>query len=114
MSEALTSVKNKVRTGHPVGMSAATNTAFDAPDTNGYVTQRSGLRNRGNHATLIVGWIDNSALPQGAPVGSGGGYFIVRNSWGNCYGDQGHVYLPYNWVKEYAYDFISMENLASR
>ena len=55
----------------------------------------------GGHAVLITGLIDNEDLPAGAPAGSGGGYVIIKNSWGNCYGDAGYAYLPYDWVKAY-------------
>ena len=91
------------------------------PDANGYVTYH-GLHcpittdshgdsvctpapgcecDIGGHAVLITGLIDNSQLPPGAPPGSGGGYLIIKNSWGNCYGDSGYAYLPYDWVKAY-------------
>jgi hypothetical protein len=54
----------------------------------------------GGHAVLVTGFIDNSQLPAGAPAGSGGGYLIIKNSWG-CFADGGYVYLPYDWVKAY-------------
>lgn len=34
-----------------------------------------------------------------APEGEVGGYFIVRNSWGPCWGDGGYVYIPYRWLR---------------
>ena len=61
--------------------------------------------NHGGHAVLIVGYINNNDLikimPSWpiVPIGNGGGYFIVKNSWGTCYGDSGYVYLPYNSLK---------------
>jgi hypothetical protein len=55
----------------------------------------------GGHAVLVTGFVDNTDLPAGAPAGSGGGYLIIKNSWGNCYGDAGYAYLPYDWVKAY-------------
>jgi hypothetical protein len=57
---------------------------------------------RGGHAVLVTGAVDNTQLPAGAPMGSGGGYLIIKNSWSNCYGDAGYAYLPYDWVKAYA------------
>jgi C1A family cysteine protease len=55
---------------------------------------------RGWHITLVTGLIDNSQLPMGAPPGDGGGYVIIKNSWGSCYGDGGYVYAPYTWFKQ--------------
>lgn len=39
-----------------------------------------------NHAVVIVGWDDNLC---------GGGGWIVKNSWGPGWGDQGYFYIPY-------------------
>lgn len=36
-----------------------------------------------NHAVQTVGW--------GTDAGSGKNYFIVRNSWGPSWGDQGYI-----------------------
>jgi hypothetical protein len=42
-----------------------------------------------DHDIQIVGWQDNAAV-------SGGGYWIVRNSWGADWGNAGYIWLPYN------------------
>lgn len=50
----------------------------------------------GGHAVLIVGYkyIKDDL------------YFIVRNSWGEQWGDKGYFYLPVEYIKKgYAYDF---------
>jgi hypothetical protein len=89
--------------------------SFDGPDANGYMTYRGphcavdGMGrctaspgcecDRGGHIVLVTGIIDNSQLPAGAPPGDGGGYVIMKNSWGTCYGDGGYVYAPYSWFK---------------
>jgi len=44
-----------------------------------------------NHAVVIVGWDDNHVVP-GAP---GNGAFIVRNSWGKGFGENGYFYVSY-------------------
>lgn len=41
----------------------------------------------GGHAVMIVGY-DQAK-----------GHFIVRNSWGTGWGDQGYFYLPYDYVR---------------
>ena len=40
-----------------------------------------------NHAVVIVGWDDDMCGGQGA--------WIVKNSWGTAWGDDGYFYMPY-------------------
>lgn len=47
----------------------------------------------GAHALLISGY-DNSKKQ-----------FIIRNSWGDKWGDKGYFYLPYEYITLYATDF---------
>ncbi len=49
---------------------------------------------RGSHAVLITGFHDDPSLP-------GGGYFIVKNSWGNWWGDQGYGKILYSTFGSY-------------
>jgi C1A family cysteine protease len=44
---------------------------------------------QGGHAILIVGYEDDSTV-------SGGGYFVVKNSWGTSWGNQGYFYIAYS------------------
>jgi hypothetical protein len=58
-----------------------------------------GEAERGGHAMVVVGYRDDPAVP-------GGGYFIVRNSWGISWGVQnldgpGHCHIPYRLMAEY-------------
>eukprot|EP00286_Rhodomonas_abbreviata_P023608 CAMPEP_0181315888 /NCGR_PEP_ID=MMETSP1101-20121128/15608_1 /TAXON_ID=46948 /ORGANISM="Rhodomonas abbreviata, Strain Caron Lab Isolate" /LENGTH=406 /DNA_ID=CAMNT_0023423111 /DNA_START=39 /DNA_END=1259 /DNA_ORIENTATION=+ len=48
----------------------------------------------GLHAMLIVGYSDRQKV------------FIVRNSWGTGWGDQGYAYLPYDYVCCDAFNFL--------
>jgi autotransporter-associated beta strand protein len=49
---------------------------------------------RGGHAVLITGFHDDPGLP-------GGGYFIVKNSWGDWWGDQGYGKILYSSFGSY-------------
>lgn len=56
----------------------------------------------GQHAVVLVGFLSNDQL---AAVGQpsdvpGGGYFIVRNSWGCGFGDAGYAYLPVAYAQQ--------------
>lgn len=53
---------------------------------------------KGWHVALIEGWVDNDDLEQGQPSAAGGGYFVVKNSWGPCLGDGGYWYVPKKWM----------------
>lgn len=46
----------------------------------------------GYHAMLLVGYEDDGQSP-------GGGYFIVRNSWGGDWGENGYGKMPYAYVE---------------
>jgi C1A family cysteine protease len=43
----------------------------------------------GGHALLIVGYVDDLSV-------DGGGYFIVKNSWGSDWGDSGYFNIAYS------------------
>lgn len=45
-------------------------------------------RTHGYHAMVIVGYDDDKK------------HFIVRNSWGNTFGDDGYCYMPYDYVTD--------------
>ncbi len=67
----------------------------------------------GGHAVHVTGYLSNerlaTRLPK-APPGAGGGYFIVKNSWGTCFGDAGYVYLPVDWVKANAFEVVILQS----
>lgn len=65
----------------------------------------------GSHSIQVVAAIPNSALAEGVPRAARDGWYVAKNSWGSRWGDQGWVYLPSDWVADYAtnikvlYDF---------
>jgi C1A family cysteine protease len=56
--------------------------------------KRTKERVLGGHAMLVVGYKDKSpSLPDQ-------GYVIVRNSWGEQWGDKGYCYIPYKMMRD--------------
>ena len=60
-------------------------------------------KNEGGHAMLAVGYKDTPIVP-------GGGYFIVRNSWGSNWAwnykdnaHRGYARIPYAYIENFAY-----------
>lgn len=48
-----------------------------------------------NHAILIVGWDDTYDRRSFSPSAPGDGAFLVKNSWGTDWGDDGYFYVSY-------------------
>lgn len=61
---------------------------------NGYYCWYNG---NSNHAVTIVGWDDNYSRNNfyGLPSGDGDGAWLVRNSWGPNWNDNGYFYVSY-------------------
>jgi hypothetical protein len=66
---------------------------------------------RGTHAVLAVGAIDNKYLPATAPQGAGGGYVIIKNSWGCAAGDGGYYYMPYDFARSFVVSARAVGNV---
>lgn len=84
----MSQVKDAIRANHPVHIGLDINGSWNAPGKNGRL--RSGGGGGGGHAITIVGFYEDSTY-------SGGGYFLIKNSWGTKWGDMGYGRVPYDY-----------------
>ncbi|KAK2707938.1 uncharacterized protein LOC136028742 [Artemia franciscana] len=76
-----TSIMNILTTIGPVSAALHANDNFMAYDTGIY--SESGCSTKVNHAVNIVGYGESNGIP----------YWIVRNSWGSWWGDNGYILI---------------------
>jgi hypothetical protein len=79
IQNSVTAIKNALQTG-PVS------TTFKVYDDFHYDCYWHEPEEEVNHAVVIVGWDDRDCRTGG---------WIVKNSWGGMWGDQGYFYIPY-------------------
>ena len=76
--------------GYPIIFGISLYQSFDAQRQKGQVPmptdQESSRGSHGGHAMLCVGYSDKDKV------------FIVRNSWGDEWGDSGYCYIPYRYL----------------
>jgi C1A family cysteine protease len=89
-------VKNALAAGNPVVIGFDVYESFESDEVTatGVMPYPNTLTEEylGGHAVCIVGYNDNFRS-------TGRGYFIVRNSWGTSWGDQGYFYMPYQVIQ---------------
>jgi hypothetical protein len=76
--------------GNPIVFGISLFQSFDAHRKKGVVPMpskaESSRESHGGHAMLCVGYSDKDKV------------FIVRNSWGSDWGDEGYCYIPYSYI----------------
>ena len=90
--------KAAIISGFPVVFGFSVYESFESADvtkTGKMPMPKEGEKILGGHAVALVGFDDINNV------------FIVRNSWGENWGDKGYFYMPYEFIKnsDYASDF---------
>lgn len=78
---AVDAIKTAIYTYGPVGAAVCVNSTFQAYSGGVYAPTKRCTSI--NHAIVLTGWDD------------AGGYWILRNSWGNSWGEQGYMRIAY-------------------
>ena len=91
----LDDVRKVLSAGCPVQVSMNTGQTFSTVGRDGMFNAAEAPSGaHGRHAMLIVGYIGN--------------FFIVKNSWGTDWGDQGYCYIPKNVLAASDPDFVAI------
>ncbi len=101
----LATVLMNIIVGNSVMVGTGVPPSFDSPDANGFASMGDpDEESRGGHGVHVTGFVTNQRLAQelpDAPPGQGGGYLVVKNSWGSCWSDGGYIYVPFDWAKKW-------------
>ncbi|UUX92572.1 lectin like domain-containing protein [Methanoplanus endosymbiosus] len=79
-----------------------------------YFNSSYGMNINGGHAITIAGWDDEYSKDNFNVVPPGDGAYLVKNSWGTGWGNEGYFYISY--YDEYINDdmaFFTAENLSN-
>jgi len=106
----LNSVKTSLAAGVPAMFGFTVYSSIDQAGRSGKIPYPSGNeRVVGGHAIVAVGYDDKTEIRNADSDGSTKGALLIRNSWGESWGDGGYGWLPYDYVlNEVAADFWSM------
>ena len=102
-SELLNKIKTNLSAGLPSMFGFTVYSSYSQTNSNGGKFPYPGPADSvaGGHAVVAVGYDDNMKIKN---TDSGGietkGAFLIRNSWGTGWGDEGYGWIPYKYVTE--------------
>ncbi len=92
---AIDDIRKVLSAGCPVHVAMNTGSSFSDVGRDGVFNAAEGPSGRhGRHAMLIVGYTGN--------------FFIVKNSWGESWGDKGYCYIPKNVLAQSEPDLVAI------
>ncbi|MBO6518116.1 MAG: C1 family peptidase [Bacteroidia bacterium] len=101
--KALKNIKSHVAAGIPVmmGFTCYTSLGYNETRETGKIPFPNSEKESviGGHAVMIAGYDDDMVIRNPIDGSEQQGALIIRNSWGEDWGDKGYGYIPYEYVK---------------
>ncbi len=108
--DVLNRLKTYLAAGHPAMFGFTVYNSIDQAGGTGRIpfpTEKEGIE--GGHAVVAMGYDDKMVIRNTYGSSETKGAFLIRNSWGREWGDEGYGWLPYEYVlKGLAEDFWSI------
>ena len=95
-------IKDAIYTTGPVILGMELDSGFRTVDSTTHVLSEPTGSVTERHAFVAYGWDDTKVLE------SGTGALLVKNSWGKEYGDNGFIWMGYNYLTTYTFDAWSL------
>jgi hypothetical protein len=95
-------VHEAIRAGHPVVIGTDLTASFRSVGSTGRVSSTGSIV--GGHAMTVVGYQNDADY-------TGGGYLLIKNSWGSKWGDLGYARMPYDYCSKNRCYFLEIASV---